>query len=385
MRIVVSGGGTAGHISPILATVDALTSLDSTAEILYIGQANSMEAKFAAASGIAFAAIPAGKFRRLHGTGALHQIFDVSTLGLNARDSLRVAHGIVSSLKILRHWKPNVIFIKGGFVGLPVGLAAHLLHLPYVIHESDITPGLTNRILARWATKIAVGFPVKSYPDLPKDRLVYTGSPVRNELSKHHRLEGLAAFKLTPDLPVLLVTGGSQGAQAINDCLIEALPQLVEFTQVLHLTGEQDFERMRFELKRLGKIKHLERYQAHAFLLQTMSDALAAADVVVARAGANSISELAALGKPTILIPNYLHAGHQEANAKVLSRAGAAVVLDERRLTPDGLISAVRNLFGSELEQARLSKAITTFAKPDAALDLAQLILSASRPTREGE
>ncbi len=346
-----------------------------------------MEEKFATASGLAFAAISAGKFRRMHGKSRVAQVFDLSTLGLNARDSARVARGIVGALKILRRWKPDVIFIKGGFVGLPVGIAAHMLRIPFVIHESDITPGLSNRILSRWATKIAVGFPAKSYVDFPKDRLVYTGSPVRNQLTKRHRLEGLATFKLSPDLPVLLVTGGSQGAQAINDCLVQALPQLLEFTQVLHLTGDQDFERIRFEVKRLGKVKHLERYQAHAFLLQEMSDALAAADIVVARAGANTISELATLAKPTILIPNYLQAGHQEANAKVLSRAGAVTILDERRLTPAGMVSAVRNLFGSEEEQARLSKGIATFAKPDAAQELAQLIVSAAKqpkPVGEG-
>jgi UDP-N-acetylglucosamine--N-acetylmuramyl-(pentapeptide) pyrophosphoryl-undecaprenol N-acetylglucosamine transferase len=344
-----------------------------------------MEAKIAAASGIDFAAISAGKFRRMHGTSKLSQVFDLSTLGLNARDSLRVARGIAGSLKILRQWKPDVIFVKGGFVGLPVGIAAHILRIPYVIHESDFTPGLTNRILSRWATKIAVGFPIKGYHDLPKDRLVYTGSPVRTELAKRHRLEGLATLKLSADLPVLLVTGGSQGAQAINDCLVEALSQLLEFTQVIHLTGEQDFERVRFEVKRLGKVKHLERYHPHAFLMEEMSAALAAADIVVARAGANTISELATLAKPTILIPNYLHAGHQEANAKVLSRAGAVSVLDERRLTPAGLVAAVRNLFGSETEQARLSKGIASFAKPDAANELAQLILSSAKPKPAGE
>jgi UDP-N-acetylglucosamine--N-acetylmuramyl-(pentapeptide) pyrophosphoryl-undecaprenol N-acetylglucosamine transferase len=344
-----------------------------------------MEAKIAAASGIDFAAISAGKFRRMHGTSKLSQVFDLSTLGLNARDSLRVARGIAGSLKILRRWKPDVIFVKGGFVGLPVGIAAHMLRIPFVIHESDFTPGLTNRILSRWATKIAVGFPVKGYRDLPRDRLVYTGSPVRTELAKRHRLEGLAALKLSADLPVLLVTGGSQGAQAINDCLVEALPQLLEFTQVIHLTGEQDFERVRFEVKRLGKVKHLERYHPYAFLMEEMSAALAAADIVVARAGANTISELATLAKPTILIPNYLYAGHQEANAKLLSRAGAVSVLDERRLTPAGLVAAVRNLFGSETEQARLSKGIASFAKPDAANELAQLILSSAKPRSAGE
>lgn len=318
----------------------------------------------------------------MHGAGKLSQIFDLSTLGLNARDTVRVARGLAASLRILHRWKPDVVFVKGGFVGLPVGIAAHILRIPYVIHESDFTPGLTNKILARWADKIAVGFPVKGYHEFPKERLVYTGSPVRGELELSHRLAGLTRFKLSAGLPVVLVTGGSQGARAINDCLVEALPQLVEFTQILHLTGEHEYERVCFEVKRLGKVKLLSRYQPHAFLFKDMGDALAAADVVVARAGANTITELATLAKPTILIPNYLHAGHQEANAKVLSRAGAVVSLDERRLTPAGLVSTVRNLIGSEDEQARLSRAIASFAKPTAAAELAGLILAAARQPR---
>ena len=350
--------------------------------MLYIGQSGSLEAKIAAASGLDFAAISAGKFRRMHGASKLSQVFDLSTLGLNFRDSARVVRGLAASLRILHRWKPDVVFVKGGYVGLPVGIAAHLLRIPYVIHESDFTPGLTNKILSRWATKVAVGFPVKGYHELPKDRLVYTGNPVRGELSRRHRLEGLATFKLSTDLPVLLVTGGSQGARAINDCLIEALPELVQFTQILHLTGELEYERVRFEVKRLGKVKLLQRYQAHAFLLKEMSDALAAADIVVSRAGANTITELATLAKPTILIPNYLLAGHQEANAKVLSRAGAVITLDERRLTPASLISTVRNLFASEEDQARLVKAIKTFAKPGAASELAQLIISSAKPAK---
>ncbi len=377
MRIVVSGGGTAGHISPILAAVDALTSLDKEVELLYIGQANSLEEKIAGGAGLEFAAIPAGKFRRMHGVSALRQIFDVSTLGLNARDSIRVARGLAASLRIMRRWQPDVVFVKGGFVGLPVGIAAHLLRIPLVIHESDFTPGLTNRILARWATRIAVGFPAKGYKGLPQDRLVYTGNLVRGALGSFHRLEGLAKFGLDPDVPVLLVTGGSQGARGINDTVVGALPELLKSVQVIHLTGEGEYERVRMAVARLGKLRGLDgRYHAHAFLMTDMGLALAAADLVVARAGANTIAELATLAKPTILIPNYQHAGHQELNAKVLSRAGAVMALDERRLTPEGLVRAVRDLIGSEAAQVRLSKGISTFAKPDSAVELARLILA---------
>lgn len=379
MRVVVSGGGTAGHISPILATVDALKSLDSDLQVLYIGQAGSMEAKIAAASGIEFAAIQAGKFRRMHGVSKLRQVLDLSTLGLNARDSTRVLRGTVSSLQLLRRWKPDVVFVKGGYVGLPVGLAAHLLRIPLVIHESDLVPGLTNRILGRWATRIAVGFPVKGYRAFEPDRLVYTGTPVRSELKAKHRLEGLATFELNPDMPVMLVTGGSQGARAINDCLVASLPQLLPQVQIIHLTGEGESDRVRFAVQRLGKLPHAKRYHPYAFILKEMAEALAAADVVIARAGAQTIAELAYLKKPTILIPNYLHAGHQVDNARLLSRAGAVQVLEEPGLTPAKFTTAVRNLIGSEDEQARLGRAIAEFAKPQAAQELAEAILGAGK------
>jgi UDP-N-acetylglucosamine--N-acetylmuramyl-(pentapeptide) pyrophosphoryl-undecaprenol N-acetylglucosamine transferase len=378
MRVLVSGGGTAGHISPILATSDALKQLDKDIELLYVGQAGSMEARIATAAGLRFEAIKAGKFRRYHNANAVSKVFNISTLGLNARDAGRFLAGVSASIKIIRRFKPDVVFIKGGYVGLPVGLAARLLRVPTVIHESDVSPGLTNRTLARWASSIAVGFPGKSYTQFDGSKLIYTGNPVRAELLQAHRLAGLAKFKLDQAMPVILVTGGSQGAQPLNDVLLDALPQLLERYQVLHLTGEREFPRLQFELKRLGDLPHAERYHPYAFLMDDMGLALAAADLVIARAGAQTIAELAALGKPTVLIPNILMAGHQEQNARVLARQGAVRVLDERKLTPSGLVGEIDRILGSDTEQELLGKGIAQFAKPDASMALARVILAAA-------
>jgi UDP-N-acetylglucosamine--N-acetylmuramyl-(pentapeptide) pyrophosphoryl-undecaprenol N-acetylglucosamine transferase len=246
-----------------------------------------------------------------------------------------------------------------------------------VIHESDVSPGLTNRTLGKWAKTVAVGFPEKNYHDFDKDRLLYTGNPVRTELLKAHRLEGLAEFKLDADLPVVLVTGGSLGAQAINNAILEALPDLVQFCQIIHLTGENEMPRIEYELRQIGKFEHSDRYHPYAFLMTGMGNALAAADVVVARAGANTIAELAALSKPTILIPNYLMAGHQVENARMLSRLGAVRVLEEPTLTTQRLVGELKQILGSETEQASLSKAIAKFATPDAPRDLAKAIMAA--------
>jgi UDP-N-acetylglucosamine--N-acetylmuramyl-(pentapeptide) pyrophosphoryl-undecaprenol N-acetylglucosamine transferase len=379
MRIVVSGGGTAGHISPTLATSDALKSLDKSVELLYIGQADGMEAKIVSASGLKFASIKAGKFRRYHSANAISKVLNLQTLGPNARDAVRAVSGLAASIKILRNFRPNVVFIKGGYVGLPVGLAARLLRIPYVIHESDVSPGLANRTLGRWATKIAVGFPVKSYHDFDPGRLVFTGSPVRAEVLGTHRLEGLAKFGLDEKLPVVLVTGGSAGAMQVNNAVLDGLGELLEVCQVIHLTGEHEYERVKFEVRRRGKVEHIDRYHLFGFLLTEMAFALAAADLVISRAGANTIAELAALGKPTVLIPNYEMAGHQVENARVLSRAGAARVLDGERLTAQQLVGEVKRLIGDPEEQGRLSKAIRSFSRVDAAVELARVILEAGR------
>jgi UDP-N-acetylglucosamine--N-acetylmuramyl-(pentapeptide) pyrophosphoryl-undecaprenol N-acetylglucosamine transferase len=390
MRVIVSGGGTAGHISPTLATVDALTSLANqngeSLEVLYIGQASSMEAKIVVASGIAFAAIPAGKFRRNQAPGQsrLSRIANTSTIGPNIRDLGRVLRGIVASLKVLRKFKPDVIFLKGGYVCLPVGIAARILQTPFIIHESDLTPGLTNKILSRWATTIAVGFPIKSYREWPIEKLAYTGTPVRLELLKAHRLEGLAKFQIQSDLPVVLVTGGSQGAAQINDAVVAALPELLEFCQIIHQTGEGELARIEFLLARAAKLKHRNRYQAVAFLSSDMGMALAAADVVVGRAGVGTITDSALLGKPTVLIPNTQMAGHQIANAQLLGRSGAARVIAGNKLTPQGLVGELKRLLSDTKEQENLSKAIRQYAKPDAAKELAGIIYQLGH-VREGE
>jgi UDP-N-acetylglucosamine--N-acetylmuramyl-(pentapeptide) pyrophosphoryl-undecaprenol N-acetylglucosamine transferase len=338
-----------------------------------------MEAKIVAARGLKFAPIRAGKFRRYHSDNALAKALNLQTLGPNIRDAGRAVAGLTDALKILRRFKPDVVFLKGGFVCVPVGLAAKLLRIPYVIHESDVTPGLANRILGRWAEKIAVGFPERSYHDFDRQRLVFTGNPVRAELMKPHRLEGMAKFGLEDKLPVVLVTGGSAGAQQINDAVMGALPELLEFCQLIHLTGEGEFERVKFEVRRMGKLAHIDRYHPFGFLMGEMAEALAAADLVLGRAGANTIAELAMLGKPTVLIPNYEMAGHQVENARVLSRQGAVRVLDGSKLTPERLVGELKRLLGDPDTLEQLSRGIRQFSRDDAAYELAQVIMQVGR------
>lgn len=380
MRIVVSGGGSAGHITPILATVDALKSLDKSVEILYVGSGGGMEQKIAKAAGLEFAAISAGKLRRYGDLSWLQRLGDVKSAALNLRDSGRLVKGYAQSFRLLKRFGPNVVFVKGGYVGLPVGLAAMTLRIPYLIHESDIRPGLTNRVLAKWAAKIAVGFPAEKYKSLPGEKVVHTGNMVRSQLLGAHRLTGLREFKLSDKLPVVLVTGGSQGARSINSAVIGALPELLSVAQVIHLAGERDIEKVRFEIGRADV--DIGGYRLFSFLGDKMGLALAAADIVVARAGANTLAELALLGKPAIIVP-HPSLEDQTLNASAMARVGAIKVLPQTRLNPRSLVASIKQILDSEDEQKYLREHIGHFAVPDADRKLAHLILATARPDVE--
>lgn len=336
-----------------------------------------MESSVAAAHGLNFAAIRAGKLRRYADVSMLRTITDIKTISLNVRDVTRLARGLRRSLKILRDFKPDVVFAKGGYVSLPVGLAAAMLRIPYVVHESDLRAGLSNKTLAKWATKVAVGFPVKNYHDLPKNRLVYTGSPIRAELFSIKQDKARKHFGLDDAKPVVLVTGGGLGSQSLNDVVVTALPKLLEDYQIVHITGEKDIEHVRFRLRAFKKAE-LAGYHVFSFLREDMPQALVAADVVLTRAGATTLAELAALAKPTIVVP---HPGltDQAINAKTFARAGAVRNLPQASLTPALLLRELHRITDSAREQELLSKSIADFGKRDAAHKLAQLILDTAQ------
>lgn len=386
MRVLVSGGGTAGHVSPILATVDALKRLDKSAEFLYVGAGTGIEAKLVRAAGLRFKGIAAGKYRRFHQLQLRHKVANMSSTVRNIPDLFRVLRGVWQSRKIIKEYDPDIIFIKGGFVGLPVGIAARTLGYPFVVHESDMVAGLTNKILSRWAQKVAVGFPAEKYGDWRKDKLVYTGSPIRAIISRSHRLEGIKHFKLNPDKPVVLILGGSSGARRINDAIVDCLEELLKLSQLIHVAGEGEIERVKFDTRGLDPTL-AKNYILAAYLSDDIGMALEAADVVISRAGANTLAELALLKKPTILIPNpYLVGGHQTLNAQVLARAGAVRIITEDRLNPPTLIREVGLVVESEKERDDLAKKIGEFAVPDADERLAKVIIESARePEKEKE
>lgn len=322
--------------------------------------------------------IVAGKLRRYHKLSIIRQMLQVRTIVLpNIIDFFKLLAGFIQSVIKLVVWRPDVVFSKGGFVCLPVGLAATLLRIPLVIHDSDAHPGLTSRILSRWATTIATGAPLKFY-SYPKERSHYIGIPVMSPpkpVSQARQRREKESFGFSQHEPLVVVTGGGLGAAALNEAVIETLDDLLSFTAVALVAGKANQETLAAQVKRHRNIR------VYGYLPpQEMQRLLSAADIVVSRAGATTLLELAALGKPSVIIPNEnLTGGHQIKNAAVYAKAKAIIVLENARIetNPRALTSTLDTTLLNATLTRRLSTNIRSFAKPDAAKDMARLIVEA--------
>lgn len=324
--------------------------------------------------------IVSGKLRRYNHLTIAQQLSNVRTIVLpNIIDAGKVGIGFVQSFVKLLAWRPDVVFTKGGYVCLPIGLAAKALRIPLVIHDSDAHPGLTNRLLARWATRIGTGAPLKFYP-YPTEISQYVGVPVRSEF-RHYSVEERTASKQTlgfdPTRPLVVITGGGLGAKRLNDAIAISLDELLPKTNVLLISGEGQYNELR-AITPEGDT----RFQLHAFVTEGMAEMLSAADVVVARAGATTILELAALAKPTILVPNgFLSGGHQLKNAAVYAEKQAVSVVDELTIEqqPTVLADEILNVLADPSRMKQMGDAFHSFAKPHAAHDMAQMVLDSVR------
>ena len=384
MTITVVGGGSGGHITPLLAVASELKQLEPGARIVYIGQRGDDFAQIPAEhhSIDEVYAVQAGKFRRYHTLG-WRQIFKIRTQLSNIRDFFRFMAGTIQSWRLLRQVRPDVIFIKGGYVGVPVGLAAATLRIPYVTHDSDALPGLANRIIARWASMHAVALPKEVYY-YPQDKTVTVGVPLRAE----YRLVSSAdqvIYKRQLEIPekgkFLFITGGGLGAQRVNLAVAEALPHLLqEFPdlQVVHVVGQANEASVQ-QLYNTG-LSTVE--QGRVVVEGYVSDAYkysGAADVIITRAGATALAEFATQGKACVVVPNpVLTGGHQLKNARYLEEKDAAVVVTETELAdnPNVLAARVSTLLKSDDKRISLGKNFQKFAVPDAAKNLAMLLLA---------
>ena len=319
-KIVMTGGGTAGHVTPNIALFPALRAEDY--EIHYIGSFDGIEKKLIEDFDVPYYGISTGKFRRY---------FDPK----NFSDPFRVMKGFFEARKILKHIKPDIVFSKGGFVSVPVVRAAASLKIPCIIHESDMTPGLANKLCIPVSRKICCNFP-ETFDMLPPEKAVLTGSPIREELSTGNKEAGLAFCGFNHEKPVIMVMGGSQGAAAVNQAIRDALPKLLENYQVVHLCGKDKMDNL---------LLTVPGYKQFEYIKEEMKDLLAMADLVISRSGANAISEILALRKPNILIPLPSGRGDQLLNADSYEAQGFSIVINEDDLTTKVLLQKVEELW----------------------------------------
>lgn len=287
---------------------------------------------------------------------------------------VKVIVGLGQSLYKLLVWRPDVVFTKGGFVCLPVGMAARILHIPLVIHDSDAHPGLTNRILAHWAARIGTGAPLKFYPYSAKVSR-YVGVPIMPEFepySKERKRASKRQLGFDVNRPLVVVTGGGLGARRLNMAVVHAIKSLLSLTNVILISGEAQYDEVR-----AAAPMHDSRFRLEPFVSHGMADMLGAADIVVARAGATTLLELAALAEPTVLVPNgFLTGGHQLKNAAVYAEKGAVKIIDDLELEahPELLTHTLHELLADPAKMHDMGNVFHQFAKPHAARDMAKLI-----------
>ncbi|MBB2184682.1 undecaprenyldiphospho-muramoylpentapeptide beta-N-acetylglucosaminyltransferase [Lachnospiraceae bacterium MD1] len=345
-RIVLTGGGTAGHVTPCIALMPELKNCGY--EIQYIGSYNGIEKKLIEEYNIPYHGISSGKLRRY---------FDPK----NFSDPFKVVKGYFEASRLLKKIRPDIVFSKGGFVTVPVVMAAKRHKIPVIIHESDMTPGLANKLALPAAKKVCVNFP-ETLNYLPKDKAVLTGTPIRKELFSGNKIRGLDYCGFTANKPVILVIGGSTGSRAINEVIRGMLPTLLRDYQVIHLCGKGNLDET---------LKGTSGYVQYEYSKRELSDLFAATDLVISRAGANAICEILALRKPNILIPLPAASsrGDQILNAESFERQGYSYVLKEEDLSPSRLLSAIdtvmekRQEYVDTMSKSNLNNSIETIVQ----------------------
>jgi len=321
-KIVLTGGGTAGHVTPNIALLPKLKELGY--EVHYIGSYDGIEKKLIEEFEIPYYGISSGKLRRY---------FDIK----NFTDPFKVLKGYSEAAKLMKQIKPDVVFSKGGFVTVPVVVAAHRKKIPTIIHESDMTPGLANKLCISSATKICCNFP-ETIAHLPEGKAKLTGSPIRKELLSGSRERAKKFCNFTSNKPAILIIGGSLGAAAVNDAVRKILPQLLPKFNVIHLCGKGKIDE---------SLKNTNGYVQFEYIKKELADLFALADIVISRAGANAICELLSLKKPNILIPLPAAAsrGDQILNAGSFKKQGFSEVLEEEKITDEILLSCIENTY----------------------------------------
>ena len=337
-----------GSVSPLIALFEEIKKQKPETEFLWLATKNGPEEELISSYQIPIRNISSGKLRRYFGLKNFSDIF-------------LVIAGFFQSLMIISKFKPQVLISAGGFVSVPTAWAAWFLRRPVLIHQQDVRPGLANKLMAPFASIITVTFE-KSLPAFPRQKTTLVGNPVRTDIISGSREAGYDFFKLESGVPTLLIMGGGTGALNINNLVLESLDKLLEFCQVIHLTGG-----------RLKEIKNHPHYHQFEFLTSQLKDAYAAADLVVTRAGLSALTELSVLAKPSLVIP--IPESHQEENAALFFRNNAVAMLKEEDLSPENFIQAIKELLLDQAELDNLSRNISKMMPADAASKITEMIL----------
>lgn len=372
MRVIVSGGGTGGHIYPALAVATHLRS-HYGAEILFLGSDDGLETQLVPAAGLPLATIKAGKLRRYISWQTV-------------KGMMRVPLGVLQAMEIVRKFRADAAFTSGGYVAVPTGLAAYLNHVPLLMHQQDVPPNLSNKQVAPFATKISVAFE-DSLDYFPARKTLLLGNPMRQEMLDIRQVAPMIArahFGLAAEQPMLLVTGGSQGARHLNQVVCQALPALLEICQVLQISGKELYNET---LEQANSVLAESdpalraRYHLVPYLNEEMPKALQAADLVLCRAGASTLSELATLGKPSLLVPLPPAIGKspQEANAAMFERRGAGIVIKNAKLEAQFLAERVKYIMTSPEILAFMMEATRKLARPQATQEIVDELLKIAK------
>ncbi|OGI29388.1 MAG: undecaprenyldiphospho-muramoylpentapeptide beta-N-acetylglucosaminyltransferase [Candidatus Moranbacteria bacterium RIFOXYA12_FULL_44_15] len=362
MRIVLTGGGTGGHIVPLITVAQKIKEKTPDAEFIFMGQGGEMAENFMRQAGIPVKSIWSGKVRRYFSP-------------LNFLDAFKVPVGIIQSLFWLLVYMPDAVFGKGGHGSVPVVLAAWAYRIPVLIHESDSNPGLANSMLSKFAERVAVSYP-EAEKYFPSSQVVLTGNPVRTDIAQGDAEKARREYNLIESRKTIFVVGGSQGARIINSKIVEILPELLKKYQVIHQTGKKNFDDVCRKAGELGIKAGYGGYFPLALYGDELKDILAASDLVVSRASATTISEIAAAGKPAILIPLENSANnHQKMNAYSVAKRGGCLVLEEENLGEIFLFDKITEIMEDEQLRNKLSTNIRAFYHPDAAEKIVEGIL----------
>ncbi len=367
MKVVFTGGGTGGHFYPIIAIVERLNELLESekfvdVEIYYLSD-NPYDERILFENGVKFKQLTAGKLRRYFSF-------------LNVIDLFKTIFGVIRAIGALYVLYPDVVVGKGGYASFPTLIAARILRIPVIIHESDSVPGRANIIASKFARRVAVSYP-EAAEFFPKEKTAFTGNPIRREVAIPMREGAHDILKLDSTVPVILILGGSQGATIINDAIMQAAPRLAEKYQIIHQVGVKNLDAMQKMAEVvMGKSQYRDRYKMYGYLNEiTLRSSAGIADLVISRAG-STIFEIAAWGIPSIIIPiTDSNGDHQRKNAYAYARAGGCIVIEEANLTTNLITSEIERLMGDTLLREKMSANAKSFAKTDAAEKIAQEIL----------